>query len=88
MSLLLQPAKITSAYLKMGILGFQGGGKTKTAGKTAIGLYKYMQSKGIDCQSHSLTRKPGRTGLSPTLRKPACRSSSPSDAASPIFWQS
>jgi AAA domain len=46
---LLQPAKITSAYLKMGILGFQGGGKTKTAGKTAIGLYKYMQSKGIDC---------------------------------------
>jgi AAA domain len=48
---LLQPAKITSAYLKMGILGFQGGGKTKTAGKTAIGLYKYMQSKGIDCTS-------------------------------------
>ena len=46
---LLQPAKITSAHLKMGILGFQGGGKTKTAGKTAIGLYKYMQSKGIDC---------------------------------------
>jgi AAA domain len=50
---LLQPAKITSAYLKMGILGFQGGGKTKTAGKTAIGLYKYMQSKGID-----VTNKP------------------------------
>jgi hypothetical protein len=48
---LLQPAKITSAYLKMGILGFQGGGKTKTAGKTAIGLYKYMQSRGIDCTS-------------------------------------
>src|SRR5882762_8227120 len=46
---LLQPDQITSAHLKMGILGFQGGGKTKTAGKTAIGLYKYMQSKGIDC---------------------------------------
>ncbi len=50
---LLQPAKITSAYLKMGVMGFQGGGKTKTAGKTAIGLYKYMHSKGID-----VTNKP------------------------------
>jgi hypothetical protein len=45
---LLQPAKVTSAYLKMGILGFQGGGKTKTAGKVAIGMHKYMQAKGID----------------------------------------
>jgi hypothetical protein len=35
----------------MGLLGFQGSGKTKTAGKTAIGLYKYMQSKGLDCRN-------------------------------------
>lgn len=45
---LFQPAEVTSAYLKMGILGFQGGGKTKTAGKTTIGLVKYMKAKGID----------------------------------------
>jgi hypothetical protein len=35
----------------MGILGFQGGGKTKTAGKVAIGLHKYMQAKGIDVRN-------------------------------------
>jgi hypothetical protein len=45
---LLQPATVTTAYLKMGILGFQGGGKTKTAGRTAIGLIKYMRELGID----------------------------------------
>jgi hypothetical protein len=59
---LLQPAKITSAYLKMGILGFQGGGKTKTAGKTAIGLYKYMQSKGIDCANRPVAFFDTETG--------------------------
>jgi AAA domain len=59
---LLQPAKITSAYLKMGILGFQGGGKTKTAGKTAIGLYKYMQSKGIDCTNRPVAMFDTETG--------------------------
>jgi AAA domain len=59
---LLQPAKITSAYLKMGILGFQGGGKTKTAGKTAIGLYKYMQSKGIDVSNRPVAMFDTETG--------------------------
>ena len=59
---LLQPAKITCAYLKMGILGFQGGGKTKTAGKTAIGLYKYMQSKGIDVSNRPVAMFDTETG--------------------------
>lgn len=37
-------AENTSAFLKQGILGFQGSGKTKTATKTAIGLVQHMQS--------------------------------------------
>lgn len=45
---LFQPAESTSAYLKMGMLGFAGSGKTKTAGLTAIGLVKYMQKLGVD----------------------------------------
>src|SRR6185312_14525548 len=45
---LFQPAESTSAYLKMGMLGFAGSGKTKTAGLTAIGLVKHMRKFGID----------------------------------------
>jgi len=45
---LFTPAESTSAYLKMGMLGFAGSGKTKTASLTAIGLIKHMQSLGID----------------------------------------
>lgn len=48
MTNLFQPAESTSAYLKMGMLGFAGSGKTKTAGLTAIGLVKYMQKLGVD----------------------------------------
>jgi hypothetical protein len=44
---LFTPAANTSAYLKMGLLGFQGGGKTWTAGQVAIGLVKYMKEKGV-----------------------------------------
>jgi hypothetical protein len=40
-------AENTSAHLKMGILGFQGSGKTKTATKTAIGLVRHMKKLGI-----------------------------------------
>jgi len=39
-------AKSTSAFLKMGLLGFQGSGKTKTATKTAIGLVQHMKKIG------------------------------------------
>lgn len=45
-STLLQPAINTSAFLKMGLTGFQGDGKTKTAGKVAIGLWHYLRKCG------------------------------------------
>jgi hypothetical protein len=43
MNTLFRKAEVTSAYLKMGLLGFAGSGKTFTATETAIGLVKYMQ---------------------------------------------
>jgi hypothetical protein len=45
---LFKPAETTSAYLKMGLLGFAGSGKTKTAALTAIGLIKLMRERGLD----------------------------------------
>jgi hypothetical protein len=44
---LLQPAVSSSAFLKAGILGFQGGGKTLTSAKILIGLYKYTLEQGL-----------------------------------------
>lgn len=44
---LFKPAEVTSAYLKMGLLGFQGSGKTKTAAKVAIGLVQHMRKLGV-----------------------------------------
>lgn len=41
------PAQVTSAHLKMGLLGFQGSGKTKTATKVTIGLIDYMKKRNI-----------------------------------------
>ena len=45
---LFQPADNTSAFLKMGLLGFAGSGKTKTASLTAIGLVQMMREARID----------------------------------------
>jgi hypothetical protein len=45
---LFQPAESTSAFLKMGLLGFAGSGKTKTAALTAIGLVLYAREKKIE----------------------------------------
>lgn len=42
-----QEAKNTSAHLKMGIMGKQGSGKSKTAGKVAIGLVEHLKKLGI-----------------------------------------
>lgn len=42
---LLKPAEIEMAYAKFGFMGFAGTGKTYTATKTAIGLYKFLQEK-------------------------------------------
>lgn len=44
---LLQRATNTSAFLKMGIMGKQGAGKTKTAAKVAIGLIQHLKQMGI-----------------------------------------
>jgi hypothetical protein len=44
---LLQTPVPSSAYLKMGTLGFQGGGKTLTSAKALIGLYKYTLNLGL-----------------------------------------
>lgn len=42
---LLRKAESTSAYAKIGILGFAGTGKTYLATNIAVGLYKYLKSK-------------------------------------------
>jgi len=44
---LLQPAVSSSAYLKMGALGFQGGGKTLTSALMLIGLYHHTLKMGL-----------------------------------------
>lgn len=44
---LFMKAESTSAFLKMGIMGFAGAGKTFTATSTAIGLVEYMKSLGV-----------------------------------------
>ena len=48
---LFQPAENKSAFLKMGIMGKQGAGKTKTAGKVAIGLVQHLKKMGISYAS-------------------------------------
>lgn len=44
---LLQPAENTTAKLKMGLMGFQGSGKTHTMTSTAIGLVLLMRKLGL-----------------------------------------
>jgi hypothetical protein len=44
---LLKPAEITTAKLKMALMGFQGSGKTYTATGVAIGLVQMMQKLGL-----------------------------------------
>jgi len=46
---LFKPATFESAYLKAGILGFAGSGKTYTASLMGIGLHKYIKSKKPVC---------------------------------------
>lgn len=43
-----ETARSTSAYLKMGIMGKQGAGKSMTAGLLAIGLVKHLKALGVD----------------------------------------
>ncbi len=44
---LFKPAEVTTAYLKMAFMGFQGSGKTWTATDTAIGLVLMMRELGL-----------------------------------------
>jgi hypothetical protein len=44
---LFKKAEVTSAYLKMGVMGFAGAGKTYTATQVAIGLVEYMRERKI-----------------------------------------
>lgn len=44
---LFMKAEVTSAFLKMGVMGFAGSGKTYTSAHTAIGLVEYMKSVGV-----------------------------------------
>ena len=48
---LFKPAEPTSAYLKMGLLGDPGAGKTYTGADTMIGLVLYARSLGLDYAS-------------------------------------
>lgn len=50
-STMFKPAEVTSAYMKLGLLGFQGSGKTKTASKIVIGLVDHMREHGISAAS-------------------------------------
>lgn len=45
---LFKEAEVTSAFLKMGIMGFAGAGKTYTASQTSIGLIHYMRERGVE----------------------------------------
>jgi len=44
---LFKKAVSTSAYLKAGLMGFAGAGKTRTAAELAIGLVRYMRQRGL-----------------------------------------
>ncbi len=41
-------AEKTNAFLKMGMMGFQGSGKTYTGTQVAIGLVKLMRASGLN----------------------------------------
>ena len=47
MTKLFRPAEITTAKLKMALMGFQGSGKTYTAASTAIGLVQLMKQMNL-----------------------------------------
>jgi AAA domain-containing protein len=57
-----QPAEVTSAFLKMGLLGFQGSGKTKTASKTATGLVNLCRERGLPYASRPAVMLDTETG--------------------------
>jgi len=60
------------AYLKCGILGFQGSGKTFTASQIAIGLHKSLRSRGLpggDAPVYFLDTETGGSFVDPLFKK-------------------
>lgn len=69
---LFQPATPTSAFLKMGIMGKQGAGKSRTAAEIAIGLIGYLKAKGVSYASKPVAifdTEPGFDWLIPMFDK-------------------
>lgn len=71
MSKLFKKAESTSAFLKMGLMGFPGSGKTYTATDIAIGLVHYMREKniaGADRPIFFLDTETGSDWIEPKVR--------------------
>lgn len=69
---LFQRAINTQAYLKAGIMGFAGDGKTYTASELAIGLVMLMRQRGIEAGNRPvmfLDTEQALTGLNPALMR-------------------
>jgi len=69
---LFKKAEMTSAYLKMGLMGFAGSGKTFTATKVAIGLVEHMKKAGVsyaDRPAFFLDTETGSDWIKPEFEK-------------------
>jgi hypothetical protein len=69
---LFNKATNTQAYLKMGIMGFAGSGKTYTATEVSIGLIKLMQERKLaigDKPAFFLDTETGSDWVKPTFEK-------------------
>ncbi|WP_410501155.1 hypothetical protein QK891_01075 [Escherichia coli] len=69
---LFQRAINTQAYLKAGIMGFAGDGKTYTASELAIGLVMLMRQRGIEAGNRPvmfLDTETGSDWVNPALMR-------------------
>jgi hypothetical protein len=69
---LFKKAEVTSAFLKMGLMGFAGSGKTYTATNTAIGLVQHMRKLNIsyaDKPVFFLDTETGSDWIKPAVEK-------------------
>ena len=70
--MLFKRAEVTSAYLKMGLMGFAGTGKTYTGTQTAIGLIQYLKKcgvKGADKPLFFLDTETGSDWIKPAVEE-------------------
>lgn len=70
--MLFRKAEVTSAYLKMGLMGFAGSGKTYTGTMTAVGLIKHMRELGIEYAGRPmffLDTETGSDWVKPTIEE-------------------